>query len=528
MINQELLFYIKDQLRQGIPKEAIWDALIVRGGWNRSDLDEAFSFIVVPEGKPISKIVQTSNTGMKPKTQIPEIKPVIDTLIPESVRATKTKQSIDDPGKYIDQKPIKHSKIRWSIILLIVALLLSLGAIALFGYLNFFNKKTPATVVGEMKTAFSIVKTFSFDLETKTTLPQNNTLISLGKIIGGENNIFPDAPSFSINTHGTVDTTTGQLQTTSSVWSNIIPNFSLSLETIFADSSFYIKTSDLTQFESFLPSFPSGTWLSLDQNDITMHALPISEGLTTLLANSIVNQEQIKKALIDGNLFEITAPMPNDTINNEPVYHYQFSFNKENLKTIIMNLADQIFGSTETTDARDFVLQNIDSLQFSNGEIFIGSNDSLPRQINFSVASNDATGPLYHTTTQVTLKFSNFNQSLSITAPPETTSLPEAIALSLAQKKDTTVRTLIDSVYSKAVSYYSQAKSYTSFCTSDQGLSSLLVTLNDTVSPQTAICTSKGVQYVIAAPLSTGTLYCVDSTGTTTELSQAPVGLGCK
>ncbi|MDQ5893237.1 MAG: hypothetical protein QG640_248 [Patescibacteria group bacterium] len=43
MVNPELLKYVRDQLAQGVPKESIRLGLISSGGWNESDINEAFT-----------------------------------------------------------------------------------------------------------------------------------------------------------------------------------------------------------------------------------------------------------------------------------------------------------------------------------------------------------------------------------------------------------------------------------------------------------------------------------------------------
>jgi hypothetical protein len=50
MINQELVFYIKEQLRLGSSRDEIRQTLEREGGWVASDIEEAFKFIVNPVG----------------------------------------------------------------------------------------------------------------------------------------------------------------------------------------------------------------------------------------------------------------------------------------------------------------------------------------------------------------------------------------------------------------------------------------------------------------------------------------------
>ncbi len=77
MINQDILFYIKEQLRAGASREAIRSVLVDRGGWNPVDVDEALSFIANPSGRfapagapqpaPSSSLVQQPREIFQPQ-----------------------------------------------------------------------------------------------------------------------------------------------------------------------------------------------------------------------------------------------------------------------------------------------------------------------------------------------------------------------------------------------------------------------------------------------------------------------------
>ena len=74
MVNTELLNYVQSQLAQGVPKETIKSGLLASGGWNETDINEAFAASgqtplattpqFIPQNQPI-RTFQVKDTGAK-------------------------------------------------------------------------------------------------------------------------------------------------------------------------------------------------------------------------------------------------------------------------------------------------------------------------------------------------------------------------------------------------------------------------------------------------------------------------------
>jgi hypothetical protein len=201
MITQELIAYIKGQLSAGIPKEKIINDLSKEGGWDLSNIHEAFAVIghTVPQAETAAVPAVTPNTvagaTVNEFTQAPQsikyfewlmyasivtngivyvIQFVLRGYIPSPIEAGLIIPVLVVVIKFVSVYRIVYHRNGWAQVLLVALIALDIYAILNFVFHTFTNLLALAYVFFVLLEAVSLCFLFS--------LPLNNWLISKGYV----------------------------------------------------------------------------------------------------------------------------------------------------------------------------------------------------------------------------------------------------------------------------------------------------------------------------------------------------------
>lgn len=335
MTTQELIFYIKEQLKGGIPPDVVKEVLITRGGWRAADIDEAFAFIGLgvgkkpaPQPKPVapSPVAQSVRiepqrvelTAPTPKVEPPvEPKPVAppaptplanpapvtppppvqqelqSQTSPTPIASAPTEaptESVYEPthkgmapeyigmsGTVVSETPVKKHTGKKSLMLVFIILgVLLLGGAGAYAYMYYINPSSDR-VFATMTAKLEDAKSFEYKEEAIITVPSIPSLSALSAG-AGENTALPASSNQTItfSVEGAVDSTDPNRpmsQSTIHLETTLLP-FNLSVLTEVIGDKIYFQLPNLGILTSAIaPDVAPGDWLYLSKADLEKMAL---------------------------------------------------------------------------------------------------------------------------------------------------------------------------------------------------------------------------------------------------------------
>ena len=421
MINQELRAYIEDQVKRGVEKPRIMEALL-GVGWRKGDVDEAFAVIEVE----------------KTKTE----------AFPTKVDAISVMPAMANS---------QTSKRRVGIIVAIVFLVFVFGG-AVFAYVTYFRTPSPETVFGKMAEAVAQVTTFGYTINAST----NGTMCTDMKYSlsseAGMTSLCDTKKPFSNKTtvSGVADITTinnptHQVTITSE---NTLPNqdgtsekSSVKLDLISINKILNIRISDIVfpQFASFDTSAFENKWVTIDIAGIQKQYLGTDPSQNKEFVSS-EKAQRIKNVLLEDKLLSMVAS-GQDSFEGNPVYKYSFEINQEQQKQVLIRIYSILFDDLNdengemSQENKDLILNNAGNVGLIKGEVWIGQKDFFPYRIvlNPEVVAYD--GIFEVTNANIIVEFRNYNAPISVKIPSPTVTLNEVIAKLFAPVPETATTT---------------------------------------------------------------------------------------
>jgi hypothetical protein len=395
MISQEGLNYVKQQLDVGASPQALKQAMVA-AGWQAVDVDELISTIVTQ------------------KTQA-----VLPAVAADKITDTTT----------ISAKPIKKSISSKGVIIISVLFLIFAGMTAAYFFIF-----SPQKVFASLPTKIQKIKTSSYVFDLKGNLSMSGFLP--GAASGSSNS--SGGTKFSLSGSGQSDTksatsVTNATKLSANFSTNGAPDQVAEVEVRLIENNLYLKVDKLPEFGIVTDGF-LGQWVKADSTNITQSG---GEQIQKEIA-----PEQLAKvqAVYSRNVFLLIKNPKFERWNGDFVYHYEFSIDKEKLKSFINDYNKSVL-LKPVSDAEMTVYDGtIANLPDITGHIWIGILDSYLRKITFSSAlTNDSIVPVGGNI-DFSLILSSINKSVSIETPTNTKNMTDVISgvtSSLNPLKDT-------------------------------------------------------------------------------------------
>lgn len=548
MINQELLFYIKDQLRAGYPKEAIRDMLVTRGGWQAKDVDEVFAYIVSPKENTLTPTTQTQFVATPAVSAAPlSIDPVASPTAATEPNKPVDTRSIDmsfyqptratTPPMYEGMNhgqgsvavavgaPAKRRN--RSAVVGVMLLILSLGGGVTYGYTQYWNP-APEQVIGRMLGRLSTMQSAKYTSTITASFPGvDGALASVGLVradtapVGmptqkGTTMTLELSGDIRRDGQGVAGNSTGQVSLTDSMG-----KVGGAFTGIFKDETIFMKVpnglpADFAQLVAGAGLIPGDT-VSVNPGDV----LNVSgQSSTWSLTGS---PAEFFAMLIDRNAVSLAGKLPDTSLNGSRVHHYQFSISRDAIAEILSTIVRKN-GAVTSADVQD-MLKGID---FQEGEVWIGSYDFLPHQVSFSIRAGD---PLSPTRISVVIGMSDFDSAVSVIIPTDAKSLSLAVDSARGTIQTSMVKNTLAQVRAVAEIYYSTKRSYAGLCKSPIGLLPIMTSLSTENAPASACFdTAKGYAIGSSVAGTTPAYFCVDnsSTGEVHDVAALPTKAVCE
>lgn len=349
MVNQELVSYVRSQIAQGVVPTKIRSLLALKG-WKEEDIDQAFEVAN-------SEVVPVSNTS---QSQVSD--PLIaTTTITEDVN-----------------KPKGLPKLVILLLILLVVVIATLGG----GYYYYF---APQQVLGRMVGKLSEVKTAKFD--GKMTFSTSNSPSADNPDTSTFGGYFPT--SYSIIFSGETDV--NSLDNPRSKYKLKIDTFPVTLAEIEIrnfGTVYFINVLKLQDFGGLFDAKAfTNNWIKIDMEEL-QRTFGGDLGYTQTLTES--QQEELLEFIFTNNPLVLGEKMGEEDLNGKKVMHYGFDLNKDNVvkifeKAYALTYQDQ---KLEAADLEDF-RQTLDSISFTNGNLWIGKWDSYLYKAAFNIDSID-------------------------------------------------------------------------------------------------------------------------------------------
>jgi hypothetical protein len=517
MVTPELIQFVKSELAKGASKEAIIISLKANG-WTSVDIDETFQAIN-PVNIPTNTVVN----------------PIITSNIQNK------------------QKP-KFLKLGLVIVLPII-LVLGGALVYASGYIipleNEFSKSVQAS-------RDSKGSTFKFH-----TVVDASGLKSSNELIPGMSNIS----TFDMN--GSYDITDPKFIKSSVDFSFNSGTFELDLTTKTTEGSLYLNLTkapnlgffSLTPFENKWIVFPYESKSGVSPTDPLFAQIGIDDN--TLSGVTEEHKQQIYNMTKEASFIKITKKHLPGNINGSPSFHFDFELDREGILTYLKNITAYIstinpdsVGQLPPLDIEEYN-KAFDSVKNFHGEAWIGIFDHLPHKVTVDFDFEDPTN-----TEDGVVKFSitsestDWNKELEVEIPKETTTIEKLISsvfggsmnvgeaeqeadnipdisgnsmISAREKGiEASIKSTLSNMRAQAEIYFDGNKNYKGFCRSkgSSGAYNLAITL-----PENTVykCNDTSNSWAAWAKLPTNKYWCVDSTGSSSEIADGgvPSGTSC-
>ena len=410
MINQQLLDYIQQQLKQPNSNRAEIEGELKAAGWQKQDVDEALNSLLKTKQAPIS--------SSQP-------------LVEESVI------NHNEDSKLSASSFRSRKKIVYIVCGVILGLLIIGGGV--MAYFSYFP--TPDIVIKKMLGNLATVKSGQYSGETqlnfdlKNLVPSSTDSILLGQTLEpapASTDTDKKNANFIVNYSGSGDfhdsnNIQNSLALNLKASNTPIGDLNLGLEARAVNKMFYLQMTDLPSLGFFDISFLENKWIEINpassNNQFGLMELKVPE--VNLTPEQIV---AIKLAAQKAELLQITENMPSEKISGLDMYHYKFIIDKEALKNFLIASAKITNDKTLTEEEINNFDKEFSSLESPTGEIWIGKDDFLPYKISLAYTVKEGDNLKTSGTVNFSLLLSNLNQPFKVEIPSPIQSIEEIIS----------------------------------------------------------------------------------------------------
>ncbi|MFH1509454.1 MAG: thrombospondin type 3 repeat-containing protein [bacterium] len=399
-MNKNLIKYIQKQKDKGVDEETIRNSLLANN-WREKAINKALAQ---------SEVKKEENP--KKESNIPDKRTTTESSTNEVENVEKK------------QKPSSKNNKLFLIVTIIALAIVLLGGST---YAYFYFQTNPNKIIAEMITNISDIKSLTYDNTVtlkisdeflqKSDLDFNlskNTEVSLS-VAGKTNLIDPEAPAadFNIGLAGLEELNTS--------------GFGLSLKIV--DKELYFKISGI---EELLKQFNYDSLLDYVDEWITVKGEAV-EDLGINYDKQIeervweyADRTKIKDIIGQEDLFTIQKSYSGEQIKNEDVYHFDFAINEEAIINIYSSYLQSVTGELPDDERINDMKEQLDQIEFKNGEIWIAKSDKLPRKINLDIEISEDNE--YAATVSYQAKYSDFNKDTEIEKPSNPVGIDEIMA----------------------------------------------------------------------------------------------------
>ncbi|XOB46799.1 MAG: hypothetical protein ACKKMV_01310 [Candidatus Nealsonbacteria bacterium] len=398
MINQQLLDYIKQQLRQGVSKEEIKNSLLTNGR-QAKDIDEAFN--------SIGQLEQPESYGAP------------GTTFPQS-----------------DISSVKPQKKKLTLIISVILGVMIIGG-GVFGYFYYFQ--SPERIVQKMTEKMTEIKSLEYTGQITVEIETSN-LPALSPL-GNGNLQQPKEPSslkqtgkFSIDFSGASDL--HDLNNPKALFkfdinTDVLPqSFGLEVRTI--ENITYLRLSNVPDLGFFDLSFLKNQWIKVDPEAIKKQfgLEKLDEQLKEVQKEQELSPEQIeqiREVVASIKIFEITEKLPSEKIDEANTHHYKFVIDKEGLIELFTEISKIIQNKSLTEKELQELNESLQAIERSEGEIWIGKKDLLLYKILLSLNIKETEKTKSEGKITMTVQFKNYNKAVQIDIPTSVKTLEEIL-----------------------------------------------------------------------------------------------------
>ncbi|MGC8776081.1 MAG: hypothetical protein ACP5QN_02105 [Minisyncoccia bacterium] len=421
MITEQLLDYIKQQLLQGVSKEDIGDILLAQG-WQPADIEEAF------------KVINSSNSS----NSLNNAPSQFFSLQNQSFQFSQSsaKQPIKGPNKLL-----------FAIISIIGVLVIGGGV---FGYFYYFQE-TPQKVFEKMKFNLINVKTFEYQGQIKAE-------IKTPALSSNINFIQPMPQNFNINQTSSAQVINSYLMNFNAksdisdlnnpkgsfvfdIKTNVLnelkepkeKEFSFGLEIRLMDNEVvYFKLNNFPKSQYFDLSFLSNQWIKVEAKDVKNqfgfknfdNQFKEKEKQQELIPEQV---QKIQQIVSQADILKTIEKLPNEKIEEVDTHHYKLFINKEKFNKLIVDISNIIKNESLTQQEITELNKELDRIEFSNVEIWIGKKDYLPYKIILSIKIKETAESKISGQIDADLLFKNYNQPIQINIPSQSENLEDVL-----------------------------------------------------------------------------------------------------
>lgn len=385
MDKQQLLDYIKQQLKQGVDREEIKNSLLVQG-WQENDIDEAFRMI-------------------------------------EQSEQSNSKNMTETAFSQNSSLPVKTSK---KLIVLIISAIV--GAViggSVFGYFYYFQ--SPERIVQKTSEKMLEVKSLEYTGQVVAKIKTNDV------------SAFSQSGKFLIDFSGKLDS--HNLNNPKGMFKfdinpDILPQgFGFEARTI--KNIIYFRLTNAPNLGFFDLSFLRNQWIKIDPEAIKEHfeLKELEKQLEEIQKEQELSPEQIekiKRVVLRTKIFKVIKKLPKEKIDGIDTYHYEFIIDKEKIMQLFMEV-NKIIRNKSSVE-KEFQ-QKIDEaskeIKALTGEVWIGKKDLLLYKIllkisfgkNVEKARGIESGDMITIITQ----FKNYNKPMQIDIPASAKPIEEIL-----------------------------------------------------------------------------------------------------
>lgn len=401
MITQELLDYIKQQLKEGVSEEEIKNSLLAND-WQEKDIEEAFNSI------------RRGDEG--------------DQSDLDSVE-----------GRIYPQSNISSAQPRKKTIAVIISIILGVAIVggSVFGYFYYFQ--SPERIFQKMIENMAKVKSaeYSGKLTAEVKISGLSNIFSTDNA-GLENpkNQLPTETKtgkFFINFSGASDLhdlNKPKAKFALDISTKTLPHV-FGLEARGFKDAEYFKVTNVPNLGLFDLSFLKNQWIKLDSEAIinNLEGGKLEEPTNEVQNNQKLTPEQIKlikEAFRRAKIFRITEKLASEKINGIKTHHYKVTVDKKELIQLIYKIS-RIENKSPTEKELQELNKSLQAIEIPEAEIWIGKKDLLLYKILLELNIKEAEKVKLESKITVSVQFKNYNQPVQIEAPSSSKSGEEII-----------------------------------------------------------------------------------------------------
>jgi len=385
MANQQMLEYIKQQLRQGVTQEKIKSSLLAKG-WQEKDIEETINLAKQPEQLAVE------------------------------VPSTKT-----------SKKPM-------AVIIAVVLGVLILGGGSVFGYYEYFS---PERIIQKMTKRMVEVKSLEYSGQITAGIETDN----FAAISSLENSGLLEQPeqpaptkqqsgNFSIDFSGAsdlIDLNEPKAMFEFDINTDMLPQ-SFRLEARAVGDVVYFKINNVPDLGIFHLSFLENQWVKIDpeaikeQFGLTEQQIEEAQKEQELSPEQI---EQIKDIATSTKILKISEKLASEKINGVNTHHYKFVIDKEGLVQLITEISEVIENKTLTEEELQELEEPLQATEMPGGEIWIGKKDLLLYKISMDLNIKETEKAKSEGQVTFSAQFKNYNKPVQVVIPEPVKTLEE-------------------------------------------------------------------------------------------------------